>query len=318
MTVLVVAAHILPSPDLLELEQEAADIASHARSANTVRAYRNDWAHFSSWCRDMGLQALPALPRTTALYLAAHKDRYAMATLNRRLSAIAAAHRMADHPFDTRCREIALVMDGLRRTKTVRQRQVTALTTPLLKRALGITSETLADRRNRSLILLGVAGALRRSEIVALEVSDLTFSVEGVRIVIRRSKGDQFGEGQVIAIARTNSELCPVTNLETYLRQATITEGRVFRAIDRHGNLKRSMTDQSVALIIKKLTGQAGLEGEYSGHSLRAGFATQAAKNGVEERRIAYTTRHKNMEVLRKYIREGNLFANAVTADLGL
>jgi site-specific recombinase XerD len=318
MTELIVAAHPLPSPDVIKLEQDAAEIASHARSANTVRAYRNDWAHFSSWCRDMGLQALPALPRTTALYLAAHKDRYAMATLNRRLSAIAAAHRMADHPFDTRCREIALVMDGLRRTKTVRQRQVTALTTPLLKRALGITSETLADRRNRSLILLGVAGALRRSEIVALEVSDLTFSVEGVRIVIRRSKGDQFGEGQVIAIARTNSELCPVTNLETYLRQATITEGRVFRAIDRHGNLKRSMTDQSVALIIKKLTGQAGLEGEYSGHSLRAGFATQAAKNGVEERRIAYTTRHKNMEVLRKYIREGNLFANAVTADLGL
>jgi integrase len=163
-----------------------------------------------------------------------------------------------------------------------------------------------------------MAGALRRAETVALEVSDLTFSPEGVRIVIRRSKGDQFGEGQAIAIARTNSELCPVANLEAYLRQAEITEGRVFRAIDRHGNVKASMTDQSVALIVKKVTGQAGLEGDYSGHSLRAGFATQAAKNGVEERRIAYTTRHKNMEVLRKYVREGNLFENAVTADLGL
>ena len=132
-----------------------------------------------------------------------------MATLNRRLSAIAAAHRMADHPFDTRCREIALVMDGLRRTKTVRQRQVAALTTPLLKRALGSEPETLADQRNRALTLVGMAGALRRSEIVALEVSDLTFSVEGVRIVIRRSKGDQFGEGQVIAIARDQFRALP-------------------------------------------------------------------------------------------------------------
>jgi len=318
MTDLVVAAHSLPSPVLIKLEEDAAEIASHARSANTVRAYRNDWVHFSSWCCDMGLQALPAPPRTVALYLAAHKDHYAMATLNRRLSAIAAAHRMADYPFDTRCREMALVMDGLRRTKMIRQRQVTALTTPLLKRVLGDTSETLADQRNRAIALIGMAAALRRSEIVALEVSDLTLSPEGVRLVIRRSKGDQFGEGQVIALARTSTDLCPVANLETYLEWASITEGRVFRAIDRHGNVKTGMTDQSVALIVKKLTGRAGLEGDYSGHSLRAGFATQAARSGVEERRIAMTTRHKNMDVLRKYIREGNLFASAVTSDLGL
>lgn len=318
MTELVAAPDCLPSPDLLELEQAASEIASQARSANTVRAYQNDWSHFSSWCSDKGLQALPALPRTIALYMTAHKDRNSMATLNRRLSSIAAAHRLADHPFDTRCREIALVMDGLRRTKTVRQRQVTALTTPLLKRALDGSSETLADQRDRALILIGMAEALRRSELVALEVSDLTFSPEGVRLVIRRSKGDQYGEGQLIAIERTRTDLCPVANLEAYLEQAGISEGRVFRAVDRHGNLKARMTDQSVALIIKRRATQAGLEGEYSGHSLRAGFATQAAKSGVEERRIAATTRHKNMEVLRKYIREGNLFANTVTADLGL
>ncbi|MBM1169660.1 site-specific integrase [Microvirga arabica] len=318
MTDLAIATNCALSPELLELENDAAEIASRARSVNTVRAYKADWDHFSSWCSDKGLLALPALPQTIALYMTAHKDRYSMATLNRRLSSIAAAHRMADHPFDTRCREIALVMDGLRRTKTVRQRQVTALTTPLLKRALGCPSETLLDQRDRALILIGMAGALRRSELVALEVSDLTLSPEGVRLVIRRSKGDQFGEGQVIAIERTNSELCPVTNLETYLRQAGIAQGSVFRAIDRHSNLKAGMTDQSVALIIKKRACQAGLEGDYSGHSLRAGFATQAAKSGVEERRIAATTRHKNMEVLRKYLREGSLFANAVTADLGL
>ncbi|MBF9234610.1 site-specific integrase [Microvirga alba] len=318
MNDLVIAPDHLPSPDLIELEQEASEIASRARSANTVRAYQNDWSHFSSWCRNTGLQALPALPRTVALYMTAHKDRYSMATLNRRLSSIAAAHRMADHPFDTRCREIALVMDGLRRTKTVRQRQVTALTTPLLKRALDGSSETLADQRDRALILIGMAGALRRSELVALEVTDLTFSSEGIRLVITRSKGDQFGEGQVIAIERTGTNLCPVANLEAYLERAGISGGRVFRAIDRHGNVKARMSDQSVALIVKKWTGQAGLDGEYSGHSLRAGFATQAAKSGVEERRIAATTRHKNMEVLRKYIREGSLFTNAVTADLGL
>lgn len=172
MTDLLAPSSHLPSPDLLELEQEASEIASRARSANTVRAYKADWDHFSSWCSDIGLLALPALPRTIALYMTAHKDRYSMATLNRRLSSIAAAHRVADHPFDTRCREIALVMDGLRRTKTVRQRQVTALTTPLLKRALDSAPATLTDRRNKALTLVGMAGALRRSEIVALSVSD--------------------------------------------------------------------------------------------------------------------------------------------------
>jgi site-specific recombinase XerD len=318
VTDLISAPYRLPSPDLIELAQEAAEIASQARSANTVRGYQNDWSHFSSWCGLNDLQALPTTPRTVALYMTAHKDQYSMATLNRRLSSIAAAHRMADHVFDTRCREIALVMDGLRRIKTVQQRQVKALITPLLKRAVDNTQETLADQRDRALILIGMAGAFRRSELVTLHISDLTFSSEGVRIMIQRSKGDQFGEGQAIAIARTNSEYCPVANLQAYLERAGITAGRVFRAIDRHGNVKASMTDQSVALIIKKRANQAGLEGTYSGHSLRAGFATQAANSGVEERKIASTTRHKSMEVLRRYIREGNLFTNAVTADLGL
>jgi site-specific recombinase XerD len=318
MTTLAAALHCLPSSELINLEQEAAEIASRARSANTIRAYQNDWLHFSSWCGARGLATLSALPRTISLYMMAHKDQYSMATLNRRLSSIAAAHRMADHPFDSRCREIALVMDGLRRTKTIRQRQVTALTTPLLKRALNDTSKTMADQRDRALILIGMAGALRRSELVALEVSDLTFSTEGVRLVIKRSKGDQFGEGQAIAIGRTNTNLCPVANLEAYLERAGISEGRVFRAIDRHGNFGARMTGQSVALIVRKWTNRAGLDGDYSGHSLRAGFATQAAKSGVEERKIASTTRHKNMDVLRRYIREGNLFDNAVTRDLGL
>ena len=274
MTDLSVAPHHLPSLDLIELEQDAAEIASRARSTNTIRAYKADWVHFASWCTANALQSLPALPRTIALYITAHKDRYSTATLNRRLSSIAAAHRMADHPFDTRCRDIALVMDGLRRTKTVRQRQVTALTAPLLKRALDNTSETVAHQRDRALILIGMAGALRRSELVALEISDLTFSPEGVRLVIRRSKGDQFGEGQIIAIERTSTHLCPVANLEAYLKRAGVREGRIFRAIDRHGNIRTRMTDQSVALIVKKWTGRAGLNGDYSGHSLRAGFAT--------------------------------------------
>ena len=133
---------------------------------------------------------------------------------------------MADHPFDTRCREIALVMDGLRRTKTVRQRQVLLLPHRCSSAPSAPCPKTLVDQRDRALLLLGMAGALRRSEIVALELSDLTFSPEGVRLVIRRSKGDQFGEGQVIAVERTNTDLCPVANLEAYLRQAAITEGR--------------------------------------------------------------------------------------------
>jgi site-specific recombinase XerD len=187
----------------------------------------------------------------------------------------------------------------------------------LIKRAITNAQQTLTDQRDRVLILLGM-GALRRSELASLNVSDLTFLPEGVRIVMQRSKGSQFGEGQVIAIGRTNSKICHVANPQAYLERAGITEGQVFRAIDRHGNVKASMSDQSVALIIKKRANQASLNGIYSGHSLRAGFATQAARSGIEERKIASTTRHKNMDVLRRYIREGNLFANAVTVGLGL
>jgi hypothetical protein len=164
-----------------------------------------------------------------------HKDQYSMATINRRLSSIAAAHRMADYVSDTRFREIAPVMDGLKRTKTVQQRQVKALITPLLKQAIDAAQETLTNQRDRVLILLGMR-ALRRSEIASLNVSDLTYLPEGRRIVMQRSRGSQFGEGQVIAIGRTNSNFCPVADLQAYLERAGITEGRVFRAFDRHGN----------------------------------------------------------------------------------
>lgn len=304
--------------DLEGAAQRAAHLAEAGTAEATRRAYRTDWDHFTSWCAAAGLDALPAAPTTAGLYIAAHESTHALATLQRRLASISTLHRLAGHHLDTRHPAIAGVLRGLRRTKGTSQRQVEAITVPMLRALVDTCGDDLLGVRDRALLLVGFASALRRSELVGLEIGDVAITEAGARITVLRSKTDQDGAGQVVGVARTGTATCPVAALETWLTQAGIVEGRVFRRVDRHGRIGASLSDDAVALVVKKRAALAGLDPTgFAGHSLRAGFATSAAIVGVEERVIAEVTRHRS-GVVRRYIRAGGLFRRNLAAEVGL
>ena len=317
----------------------ARGFAERAKAENTKRAYRADWRCFRSWCAERGLDALPADPATVALYVAdkaAPSDGDAplkVSTLERRLAAISQAHRLSGLPSPASTREEPLhsVWAGLVRTRgRARAKVAPALTPdvvamvealPTMEAADGSRRLTTAGKRDRALLLVGFAGALRRSELAGLEVGDLAFGADGLRVRLRVSKTDQERAGAVLGLHYGDRPLtCPVRATQDWLRHIAITEGPILRGVDRHGNVSgRALGGGSVARIVKRAAGRAGLDpAAYSGHSLRAGFATQAARAGSHERAIMKHTRHKSEKVLREYIRDGQLFDENPTGSLGL
>jgi integrase len=177
----------------------------------------------------------------------------------------------------------------------------------------------LVGIRDRGILLIGFAGAFRRSELVGLNIDDLEFVEDGARLTNRRSKTDQEGAGEVVGISR-GVNLCPIQALRVWLSASTIRSGAIFRSVTRHGRVQPDrLTDQVVALVVKRYSAAAGLDpAMYSGHSLRAGLVTQAALNGVPEYAIMQQTRHKSAEMLRRYIRDANVFRDNASARLGL
>jgi integrase len=254
-------------------------------------------------------------------YLAAHATTLAPATLTRRVSSVAVAHRMAGHHLDARHPAVKDVLTGIRRERGTAQRRAAAATTDIVRRmAAACDAGTTIGLRDRALVLVGFGAALRRSELVALDRRDLTFTGEGVRITLRRSKADQEGAGEVVGVVRVpGSPTCPVAALNAWLAAAGSDEGPVFRAVDRHGRVgAATLNDRAVARVVQKLAAVVGLDASlYSGHSLRAGLATSAAMNGVEERRIAKQTRHRSA-VVRRYIRDGEVFVRNISGEVGL
>lgn len=237
--------------------------ARAARAEATQRAYRTDWRHFEQWCAAQAVDALPAAPIAVGAYLAAHATTLSPATLTRRLSAISVGHRMAGHHLDTRHPAIRDVMGGIRRVRGVAPRRATAATTPLIRRLISaIDAKSLIGLRDRALILIGFAAALRRSELVALHVRDVALSDDGAKLLLRRSKGDQEGAGEIVGVARVApSPTCPVTALEVWLAAARITEGPIYRAVNRHGHVAdTALDDRAVARIVQKLAAKAGLD----------------------------------------------------------
>lgn len=321
MTALVTpATGIVTAPaDLAAAADRAAGLAEGARAEATRKAYRADWQHFEHWCQMQGLMPLPAAPATVGLYVAAHADRLSVATLTRRLSSVAVAHRLAGHALDTKHPAIRDVMKGLRREKGTAQRHAEALTTPILRKLLATCGDRLLDLRDRALLLIGFAAALRRSELVALTLDDVAVVPEGLRITVRRSKADQEGAGEVLAVGRTGTATCPVEAFQAWVSAAGITEGRVFRCLNRHGHLGPKLSTNAVAEIVQRRAALAGLNaGAFAGHSMRAGFATAAAMAGVEERTIMKQTRHRTAATVRRYIRDGELFQRNLSAEVGL
>lgn len=305
-----------------KIAKSAKNYVEQSRAKSTLKAYRSDWEDFVAWCDRHGFASLPASPATVAFYLVDLADRgRAVSTLERRISSISQMHKAAKHNSPTGDVEVRTVWAGIRRARGTAQRRVAPIVTDDLRIMIEALPDTLAGHRDRALLLVGFVGAFRRGDLVAIDVEDLTRTAEGIVIHVRRSKEDQEAAGQMRAVPYGSNPLtCPVRALQTWLDASGITAGPVFRRVNRHGQLgENRLTGQSVALIIKRAAEGAGLDADlYSGHSLRAGFATASARAGAHERDIARVTGHRSLHVLRRYIREGQLFTNPALRSVGL
>jgi len=296
-------------PDAAERVQ---DYAGRSKSEATIRAYAAGWRDFLSFCSSRGLQALPASDETVAAYLAELADRGAKAaTIARRLVVISQAHKAADLPSPTGSSLVRRVHAGIRRTLGTAQQGKAPAVVGDLKLMLEQLPNTRVGLRDRALLLLGFAGAFRRSELVGLDVADLEFARAGLIVTLRKSKTDQEGRSRRLGIPFGSSEAtCPVRSLQAWLETARITEGSVFRSLDRFQRVQpQRLSDKAVALIVKRRAKAVGLDpARYAGHSLRAGLATSAAAAGASERVIMSQTGHRSADMVRRYIREGSLF----------
>ena len=306
---------------LRPVAEAARDYAAHAKAENTLRAYRGDWRDFEGWTTAHGLEALPATPETVALYAAALASRAKVATIRRRLATISGAHRAAGLESPTSSPAVSAVLAGIRRDKGDAQTRKAAVVTGTLRRMAEALPAGLVGIRDRALLLVGFAGAFRRSELVGLRLEDVEFPLEGLVLTLRRSKTDQEGKGERVAIPHgANPETCPVRALSTWIEAAGISEGPLFRSVTRHGRISpEALSPEAVAVVVKRSASRVGLDpATFSGHSLRAGFATAAAQAEVPEWRIARQTRHRSLVILGRYIREANLFRKNAAAAVGL
>lgn len=292
------------------------------KSPATLSAYRSDWRSFTGWCDRAGHRSLPAAPDTVAKWLQDQTAAgYAVATIQRRLITIRQQHRRNGHPSPTDAPSVKAAWASARRLLGTAPRKVAPLTLELLRQTIATCPSTPAGRRDHALLVVGFAAALRRSEIAELTVGDIEPNAAGIILTIRKSKTDQHGAGHRLGLPHgTAAETCPVRVLAAWTRQLPSAGGPLFRPIDRHGNIfDRHLSGRAIAEIIKRRCALAGHDPtRYSGHSLRAGFATSAAAAGATEIAIARQTRHRSMEVLRGYIREGDLFRTNAATTLGL
>ena len=310
-----------PAPLAAPLDRARAYV-EQSTAENSKRAYTADWRDFTAWCDERQLASLPAEPGTLAAYLAQlADDNYKVSTIERRLSSISKAHRLAEYPNPAKTEQIHLVMKGIRRALGSAQTQKAPAVTEVIRAMVDALPAGLAGVRDRALLLLGFAGAFRRSELVSLDVADLQLTGAGLVVTLRRSKTDQAGQGSTKGIPLgSNPATCPVRAVRAWLDTAELVSGPIFRPIDRHGNITPSrLSGHAVARIVKRSAQRAGLEvADFSGHSLRAGLATAAAAAGVSERSIMAQTGHKSERMVRKYIRRGSLFRDNAAGGVGL
>lgn len=306
---------------LAELVARAQEFAKEARAENTLRAYRSDWRDFESWCRGRQFLSCPALPQTVALYLTSLSKTHKVSTLMRRISAISQAHQMAGLTSPTEESPVRLVMAGIRRKLGTAADAKRPVLVPDLQAMVNAIPDNVIGLRDRAILLIGFSGAFRRSELVAIDTADLAETGEGLVITIRRSKTDQEAEGRKIAIPRGREEsTCPLRALAAWVDAAGIVSGPVFLRVNRHGHiLRQRLSAEAVAIVVKRWAARLGYDSsEFAGHSLRAGLATAAAIAGKSERAIMNQTGHRSTAIVRRYIRDGNLFRDNAADGLGL
>jgi site-specific recombinase XerD len=284
--------------------------ASMSKAPSTVACYRADFAAFTTWCNARGLCPLPAGPQTVAWHISSLASAgLGVSSIGRRLAGIAYAHKLRRQPDPGATEDVKVVLAGIRRTVGTAPKRKAAATALRVRAMLDACPDTRLGLRDRALLALGFAGAFRRSELVALRVADLVAVPDGFRVTIRRSKTDQTGEGQEIVIPR-GLRIRPVEAVQTWLQAAGIADGLLLRAVHRGGHVRPwGLCGHDVALIVKRYALAAGLDPTaFSGHSLRAGFATSAAETGASVLKIMETTRHKSIDVLAGYVRRVDLF----------
>lgn len=298
--------------------QDAADAPA------TLRAYATDLANYKAWCDRHGFVAMPATPEVVGAYLAAAGEGYAMPTLRRRVAAIARASGIAGHPLDTKHPAIRETLRGIGRRHGSPARRAAAITTAEIRKLCRTCGADLAGLRDRALLLLGFAGALRRSELVALDVEHVTWTRNGLKLLIERSKTDAEGEGAEIAIPRGQAnDTCPIVALKTWLELSKIPTGPLFRKVNRGGVVEGTrLSADAVRQILLKRAAKAGLKGTLaepiSPHGLRAGFVTTAYRNGVPDEEIMGHTRHRSLTTMRGYVRRAKLSQASPAGKLGL
>ena len=304
--------------DIKALQEETLLNLKSSKALNTVRAYKSDFNDFGLFCAKNAFKSLPSDPNVVSLYLTYLSTKEAkMSTLKRRLVSIGIIHKLKGHYLDTKHPSIIENIMGIKRRKGSIQKGKKPILISELKIIIDVIDqqnrEEIKKLRDRSIILIGFSGGFRRNEIVSLDYDDLDFVTEGLKIDIKRSKTDQFGEGSKKALPYfDNSQYCPVISLKKWIDITKINSGALFRRFSKGSRLtEKRLTDQTVALLIKEYLQLAGIDSKnYSGHSLRSGFATSAAESGAEERSIMAMTGHKSTEMVRRYIKEANLFKN--------
>ena len=304
--------------DIKALKEETLLNLQSSKANNTIRAYKSDFNDFRLCCAQNGFKSLPSDLKIVSLYLTHLSTKDAkISTIKRRLVSIGVIHKLKGHYLDTKHPSIIENIMGIKRRKGSIQKGKKPILISNLKQIINVIDEQknldIKKLRDRSIILIGFSGGFRRNEIVSLDYDDLDFVVEGLKINLRRSKTDQFGEGSVKGLPYfDNSKYCPVVSLQNWIKISKISSGPLFRRFTKGSHLSENrLSDQTVALLIKEYLNLAGIDSKnYSGHSLRSGFATSAAESGAEERSIMAMTGHKSTEMVRRYIKDANLFRN--------
>jgi len=299
--------------DINSIEIETLDNIRSSKSANTIRAYKSDFNHFIDFCKKNNFKPLPADPKIVSFYITQLSSHSKVSTLKRRLASISVIHKIKGHYIDIKHPLIIENLMGIQRKKGVFQKSKNPILVNELKEIINVIEKLEKNEkriaRDKALILIGFSGGFRRSELVSIEIEDLEFTKDGIKIFIKRSKTDQSGEGMIKAIPYfKDKNFCPVYFLKKWIEISKINKGLIF-----------DISDKMVAILIKKYLSTAGFDPKkYSGHSLRSGFATVAAESGADEKSIMTMTGHKTTQMVRRYIKESNLFKNNALKKINL
>jgi len=311
--------------DLKSLHEETLNNLKSSKANNTIRAYKSDFKDFGTFCAKHGFDSLPTEPKIISLYLTHLSKNSKISTLKRRLVSISMAHKLKGHYLDTKHPIIIENLMGIKRVNGSMQKGKKPILINHLKSIINVIDQQkineIKKSRDKTILLVGFGGGFRRTELISIDHEDLEFVPEGVKITIKRSKTDQYGEGMLKGLPYFSNELyCPVINLKKWLELSNIKSGPIFRRFAKGSSLTNNrLTDQSVVLLIKNYLNLAGIENtNYSGHSLRSGFATVAAESGADERSIMAMTGHKTTQMVRRYIREANIFKNNALSKIKL